>query len=185
MHEISDVVVAAIIAAFIAGLVSLIGLIISKEQKTSEFRQAWIDALRSELSSLISYANNIHRGLGSHKPWEDMKSDFLGINMAAANIRLRLNPDEDAPKKVLEKINEFERLLDPAKQHVDYNALNKTEKELVDASHIILKNAWVHVKKGEKIYRVTCFVLWLALGGGIVFSMFCFFGIDTSLNNLG
>ena len=104
MPEIFYVASAAIIAAFIGGLFSLIGLIISKEQKTSEFRQAWIDALRSELSSLICHANCIHGGLVSSQPWENMKSDFLGINEAAANIRLRLNPDEDESEKVLEKI---------------------------------------------------------------------------------
>jgi hypothetical protein len=38
--EIAGTLVAAAIAAFI----SLVGLIITKESKVSEFRQAWIDA---------------------------------------------------------------------------------------------------------------------------------------------
>lgn len=45
----NDLSVGAVGAAMIAAFVSFLGLIIGKEQKTSEFRQAWIDALRSEL----------------------------------------------------------------------------------------------------------------------------------------
>lgn len=52
MIAIPPVAIGAIGAALIAATVSLLGLIISKEQKTSEFRQAWIDALRSDLGSL-------------------------------------------------------------------------------------------------------------------------------------
>ena len=52
MLNLPDVAIGTMIAAFIAGLVSLLSLIISKEQKVSEFRQAWIDALRAEISSL-------------------------------------------------------------------------------------------------------------------------------------
>ena len=53
MDRIPDVAIGAVVAALIAAIVSLLGLIISKEQKTSEFRQAWIDALRSDLTHLI------------------------------------------------------------------------------------------------------------------------------------
>ena len=60
MLNIPDVAIGAIAAALIAGLISLLGLIISKEQKTSEFRQAWIDGLRSELSLVIAHANALH-----------------------------------------------------------------------------------------------------------------------------
>jgi hypothetical protein len=40
--------------AIIAGVFSLISLIISKENKTSEFRQQWIDSLRDEISNFLS-----------------------------------------------------------------------------------------------------------------------------------
>lgn len=95
MLEISDVAIAAIIT----GLISLLGLIISKEQKISEFRQEWINALRSEISSLISHGNAIYGGLVTKQLWENMKSDYLGMNEATANIRLRLNVTEVEAKK--------------------------------------------------------------------------------------
>ena len=43
-----------VIAAIIAGSISFIVTVLSKDQKTSEFRQTWIDSLRSEISELLS-----------------------------------------------------------------------------------------------------------------------------------
>ncbi|MBS3927686.1 MAG: hypothetical protein KGZ65_03740 [Sphingomonadales bacterium] len=43
-----------IIAAIIGAVVTLASLIISKESKLSEFRQAWIDSLRQEIADLLS-----------------------------------------------------------------------------------------------------------------------------------
>jgi hypothetical protein len=60
MASIPDAAIGAVVAALIAGTVSLLGLIISKEQKTSEFRQAWIDALRCDLSAFLTQINAIH-----------------------------------------------------------------------------------------------------------------------------
>lgn len=54
-----DISIGAIGAALIAGIVSLLGLIISKEQKTSEFRQTWVDSLRSEITSYLTSFNAI------------------------------------------------------------------------------------------------------------------------------
>ena len=56
---IPDAAIGAIAAASIAGLLAFLGLIIAKENKTSEFRQAWIDSLRLDLSKLISNARAI------------------------------------------------------------------------------------------------------------------------------
>lgn len=89
MPVIPDIAIGAIAAALIAGLVSLLGLIISKEQKTSEFRQAWIDALRKELSAVIAHTNAIYganaASLGTlAELWKDVRDDYVGINEATA-----------------------------------------------------------------------------------------------------
>jgi hypothetical protein len=60
MFGLPDQAVGAVAAALIAGLISLLGLIISKEQKVSDFRQAWIDALRSDIAAVITHAQSIH-----------------------------------------------------------------------------------------------------------------------------
>jgi hypothetical protein len=99
MLGLPDVAIGAVFAAVVAGVVSLLGLIISKEQKTSEFRQAWIDTLRAEISALIAHANAIHAAevTGSSK-WEMLRPDYIEINKAVGQVRLRLNPDEELSK---------------------------------------------------------------------------------------
>lgn len=160
MLELPDIAIGAISAAIIASFFSFLGLIISKEQKTSEFRQAWIDALRSEIAQLISSANAIHgammsQGFGSSaSAWSVVREDFVTINEATAKIRLRLNPNEDLSKAVLGKIEEIEGMLAPGTSP-DYAELNKREKELVSQASALLKDEWRRVKKGEATYRAA------------------------------
>ncbi len=52
--ELHPLAIGAIVAALITGILSVLGLVISKEQKTSEFRQQWIDDLRREVSELLA-----------------------------------------------------------------------------------------------------------------------------------
>ena len=49
-----------IIAAIIAGVVSFLSLIISKEQSISDFRQQWIDALRKDIAIIVGRVVAIH-----------------------------------------------------------------------------------------------------------------------------
>ncbi len=159
MIELPDVAIGAVCAALIAALISLLGLIISKEQKISEFRQAWIDSLRSEISALIAHANAIYgAGAASFQSpseiWKVARPDFVGINEAAAKIRLRLNPKESEAKAVLNKIEELEQLLSPEKQ-MNYIKINEIEKLLVSEAQILLKKEWARVQSGEIVYRIA------------------------------
>ena len=52
-----------ITAAILAAIASLLGLIISKESKVSEFRQKWIDELRKDVAWVLGEATLIHAGL--------------------------------------------------------------------------------------------------------------------------
>ena len=148
-----------VIVALIAGWFSLLGLLISKEQKISEFRQQWIDALRTEVSSLIAHANTLQAFL-SLKPAHDNKAfeisrlDYTGINQAAAQIRMRLNPEEESGKAILATIVEIENLFADGKVP-DHQILNSTEKELVRKTSISLKNEWNRVKRGELVFAFT------------------------------
>lgn len=177
--ELPDIAIGAISAAIIASFFSFLGLIISKEQKTSEFRQAWIDALRSEIAQLISSANAIHGAMTSQRfesgasAWSTVRDDFVTINEATAKIRLRLNPNEDLSKAVLGKIEEIERMLAPGAPP-DYSELNKKEKELVSQASALLKDEWRRVKKGEATYRAAKWgvgVAILVLVGVVAFSL--------------
>ena len=175
MNELPPLAIGAIVAALITGLVSLLGLIISKEQKVSEFRQAWIDSLRSELAALISHANAIHgagmASLGSASEiWKVVRDDFVGINEAAANIRLRLNPKEKEAKTVLERMEELEQLLAPGRE-MDYMKMNCVEKELVAEAQVLLKNEWLRVQRGESAYRFAKTAAFIIVFGGLIILM--------------
>ena len=157
MIEIPDIAIGVIVAALIAGLVSLLGLIISKEQKVSGFRQAWIDSLRSEICALISHANAIHGAAtakydNAAEAWRMVREDFLGINSAAASIRLRLNPKESSSATVLQIIEELEAILSP-NPVTDHQQLNDIEKRLVSSAQVLLKQEWKRVRSGERVYR--------------------------------
>ena len=177
MTTLPDVAVGAIVAALIAGLVSLLGLIISKEQKTSEFRQAWIDALRSELSAVIAHANAIH-GAGAARLetpaelWKVVRVDFVGINEATAKIRLRLNPKEPQATTVLATIEALEQLLAPG-QSMDYAQINAIEKRLVKEAQVLLKEEWRRVQAGESTYRIARFTA-LAISAASVVALTAF-----------
>jgi len=104
-----------IIAAVIAAVISLAGLIISKENKVSEFRQAWIDSLRGEVAAVITHAHAIHGAWLAKFPnssalWQNTREDFVKLNEAWAKIKLRLNPKEDSSIAILRALQEHEGL---------------------------------------------------------------------------
>ena len=175
MPTIPDIAIGSIVAATIAALISLLGLIVSKEQKTSEFRQAWIDALRSEFAELIAHTNGIHgvamAGYVTPKEtWEAAREHFVGVNLATAHVRLRLNPSEPNSQAVLKEIEKLERHLNPGRLNAD--ELNAIEKDLVAAAHILLKNEWVRVRAGEITFRVTKWLAALLVVSGVAFLAF-------------
>jgi hypothetical protein len=48
------VAIATVVAALITGVIAIVNLTLSKEQKVSELRQAWIDGLRADLATFVS-----------------------------------------------------------------------------------------------------------------------------------
>jgi len=159
MPRLPDAAVGSIVAALIAGLVSLLGLIISKEQKVSEFRQAWIDALRAEIADLIAHLNAVYGTAAAQFPsvaeaWKVVKEDYLAFNNAAARIRLRLNPSEPTSVLVLKTLEEIEALFNSS-QAADYKRLDELQRNFVSESQVILKQEWRRVRSGERVYRVA------------------------------
>lgn len=159
MLRLPDIAVGATIAALIAGLVSLLGLIISKEQKTSEFRQAWIDSLRAETSAFISHTNAFYGVLNpkSHvgsprEMWKISYEDLIGINVASTSIRLRLNVKERSSLVVLNTIEEIEDMINLEKIP-DFKTLNQIQKRLIKEVNVLLKSEWVRVKDGEAVFQ--------------------------------
>lgn len=83
-----DAGIASVIAAIIAAAVAGVGLVITKENKTSEFRQDWIDGLRNELAELMEYFLRL-RNCSS----DEIISIRNKINFLSAKIRLRFSSD--------------------------------------------------------------------------------------------
>jgi translation initiation factor 2 beta subunit (eIF-2beta)/eIF-5 len=128
---------ATILVALISGLVSLLGLIISKEQKISDFRQAWIDALRQDTATLLANANTICASLlvspMSPDKWATLKENVFALNELSAKIKLRLNRREkehDAVQKTLEA-HDAEFTIPPGTKPPDPAKVVEIEKRLV------------------------------------------------------
>jgi hypothetical protein len=142
---LADGATGAILAPLIAGLISLLGLIISKEHKISDYRQAWIDALRADIAALIAHAHAIE---GAHlamyntdEKWKIVREDFVGINEAWARIKLRLNPKEEASIVVFIILKEHESIFNSVASGSvpDFGRLPSLYDRLVDDTQVILK----------------------------------------------
>ncbi|WP_421296450.1 hypothetical protein [Aeromonas sp. 604534] len=148
-----------ITAAIIAGGISFIATILSKDQKTSEFRQAWIDSFRSEIAELLALAGTyvimINRMKLEKKSHEDIvkylsdnQDDMTKVDSLIIKIKLRLNPNEHS--KLLYMINFLEEksLEQSSKEH------SEIIKNLTNESQLLLKKEWKRVKRGELSFMV-------------------------------
>jgi hypothetical protein len=129
----SDSILSAVIGASIA----LIGLIVSKEGKTSEFRQQWIDGLRADIASLISCS--LHPSEGAAKT----------ANECQARINLRLNPDESPS---IELLGAVERLGVSVNGKATPDETESAATKVVETAQVVLKSEWKRVKRGEWKY---------------------------------
>lgn len=163
--------IATVVATLITALISFVNLTLSKEQKTSEFRQAWIDGLREELATFFSSARALCRTMQEARSPncndEDVKNfrfsnDQIGkMRLDGADalyrVKLRLNKNEAEHQELLrllvaatniqnriniEKGNDYTEALDAIETASDY-------------SQDILKKEWERVKEGEKSFQIA------------------------------
>lgn len=154
--EIPSVAVGAIAAATIGAAVTLLGLIISKESKTSEFRQAWIDRLREEIKRLLVAFNSVadasHRKFDSHdEKLKELLPLFNELNSSVFAVSLRLNPEEDRSKKLIEDANALVNLARSAGPILP-EAIRPLENNLQESAKKLLKYEWKRVKRGEPFF---------------------------------
>ncbi|MDH4415155.1 MAG: hypothetical protein QE484_17750 [Rhizobium sp.] len=164
MNEIS---IGAVGAAAIAGLVSLLGLVIGKEQKVSEFRQAWIDELRK---CVVSYLVNINaicdalRLARAGRAIDDVAllSNYKMLNEASHGITLRINPSEEPAKALLKSMSEFESI-SQSNSNLTPEKIRELEKGFIESSQKLLKFEWKRVKKGEANFVWTKRVVYVII----------------------
>lgn len=172
-----DLSFGAIGAALIAAVVSVVGLILGKEQKTSEFRQAWIDALRAEIVAYLTQAATIRDKLGVEYPSHKSKVDALAphysdLNKASHGIKLRLNAKEEKSGEVLEYMAEFERLFSDD-ENVRTKQLEQIETRMLQSSQDLLKSEWKRVKRGEFAFW---FAKYVAIGIAVILAATILYG---------
>ncbi|MDP5146036.1 hypothetical protein ORI98_06250 [Shewanella sp. ULN5] len=154
--------IAVITAAFIGLIVAVTSAVIAKEQKISEFRQAWIDALRNDIAELTALAFSAATERSKIFTLEESKIELpklknetytkiielVGlVTKTSTLIRLRLNTKSEH-QEFISEINTLLHLLksiDFSGQQ-DFQQIDKIQK----VAHHILKNEWEVVKKGEK-----------------------------------
>ena len=106
--------VGAIVAALIAGFLSLLSLVSSKDQKLSELRHEWITDFRKEIADLASETRYIKFWLEQFRLdpankdksailEEKYKNAYLSISKAVTLLGLRINPN--VSNKKLKELN--------------------------------------------------------------------------------
>ncbi|WP_318466273.1 hypothetical protein [Photobacterium leiognathi] len=162
---------ATVVAALITALMAFVNLTLSKEQKTSEFRQAWIDGLRDELAIFFSSARALCRvmeesqnGLSSNVGMEIFSFDkncISKMRLDSANalykIQLRLNPTEEQHIKLIQLLRDSIAIQNQINREggKDYTKALDAIDIAVESSQQILKLEWKRVKSGEVIFRVS------------------------------
>jgi uncharacterized protein YaaR (DUF327 family) len=113
-------------AGIVSSIIGLLGLMISKENKVSEFRQKWIDELRNEISSTLSYSSaiiatayEICRYETSNiepekldKQKEKLRNYLLEFNQLMTRIKLRTNKNNLNDSEFLDAINKFDNCVE-------------------------------------------------------------------------
>ncbi|MFG6458909.1 hypothetical protein [Roseateles sp. BYS96W] len=163
--------IATVVAALIAGAIAFVNLTLTKEQKTSEFRQAWIDALREDLAQFLAAARAFTRAIEAlHTLGPDYDTKYP-LNISASKIselryqaaetfsriQLRLNPDE--PEHV-ELLRLLRRAIDEqnaalAAKATDIGPTMRAIEAATSYAQPVLKREWTRVKRGELPFRVA------------------------------
>jgi hypothetical protein len=162
----------AVGAAILAAFISLVGLILGKEQKTSEFRQAWIDALRADIVlysvSMNAIVDKLTAQYASHdEKLKALSPHYADLNRANLGILLRVNPGERFSKTLIASMRSLEELAaDDATFTTD--KVKSIENCFTSSAQNLLKHEWKRVKAGELAFRVakwgTLFILALLIG---------------------
>lgn len=134
----------------------MLGLVLAKEQKVSDLRQAWIDALREDVARIIAVASEI-----AFSPvvfGEDKEKDARIValledaNLRTYRIKLRINMAEPDSIELDRALNELKSQAQKT-PHPPEAEMEAAEERLVAAAQKVMKLEWERVKAGEPWYR--------------------------------
>jgi len=173
--------IATVTAAFIAGFVAFLSSVLSKEQKTSEFRYTWLNSVLDDIAKFAGAAESISAAAWSHFKSEgkekvqaflaDAEPQIRELLAAYYRARIRLYPQEH--QEVIEALERLQVMFvkgvpEPAK-------VDPLVREIVRVSHDALRKEWGRVKRGEATYRWTKYislsVILIAVSIGVGFAV--------------
>jgi hypothetical protein len=164
----SIVAMATVTASLIAATISFVNLTLTKELKTSEFRQEWINDLRDELSVFFACARAFSRATEEQYYFGESSSEENVFKISTDKIsEIRYQVGEAYSKIILQlnyKEQDHEELVRMMKIVISKQneALSKksdsteTIKAIsiaTDYSRTLIKKEWDRVKAGEPAYR--------------------------------
>lgn len=145
-----DSAVATVSAATMGAAIAVVGLVANKENKTSEFRQEWINALRDDIASLVGVLYVIEGGA----PDANKASEIVNTLNVRIHLRFKNNdPDSAAFRRALLV------LMDPDTMTLHSPNFKRALDLLVHEAQKLLRAEWLVVKRGERIYRCLVGVL--------------------------
>jgi hypothetical protein len=180
--DIPATAIATITAAFIAAFVAFISSVLSKEQKTSEFRHAWLNSVLDDIAKFTGAVESISAAAWSHfkTGGKEKVQQFLAtaepqireLLAAYYRARIRLYPQEH--QQVIAALERLQVLL--LKGVPEPEKVEPLVRDIVQVSHDALREEWGRVKRGETMFRWTKYisiaVMVLVIGSGIGYSVF-------------
>ena len=171
------IAIGAIIAALIAGFFSFLNLVSSKENKVSEFRQAWIDGIRSEIACYAAAVIALGRFRAARDKfkedswYEATESAYKDAIESLTKIQLRLNPKhaQENPDSHEAKLTRAIKDARDAFNKMDFEAASNATTAIRGAAGPLLKDEWERVKNGEPGYQDTRKSALRTIKGGIIF----------------
>jgi hypothetical protein len=180
--SINPIQTGAVIAAFISGYWSFVNLIVSKDQKVSEFRQCWIDKLREDIAKFTSHVLSFQTAWMAYKHLNanekehgakfliEKNSDIKELTELSNRIRLRLNPTEN--EDLITLLDDIDRYITSPSNLRDGDDVIRTANHFIIDSQKLLKNEWNRVKSGEKGFRYTRNMSALLIFTVIIYALF-------------
>lgn len=157
--------IATVTAAFVAGGVAFLSSVLSKEQKTSEFRYAWLNSVLDDIAKFTALAESFRTSTSARFRAGDTEGtqsssvevDARNSEMLAAYYRARIRLYPQQHLQVLQALERLKTLVVSANPHTP-EELDTLIVAIVESSHNALKSEWGRVKRGELTFRLTKYI---------------------------
>ena len=161
---------ATVTASLIAATIAFVNLTLTKELKTSEFRQAWINSLREDLSIFFACSRAFARATEEQHTFDKSESEENSFKISSDKISDMRYQVAEVYYRVILKLNykepeheELLRLMKVAIEKQNSALKNKSDStETIKAIEIaikysrpLIKTEWDRVKEGEPAFKNT------------------------------